>query len=180
MGQILGSLRAGTLRLTEDNHGLRVEADLPDTQLGRDTATLLRRGDISSMSFGFTVPSGGDSWNTDGTERTLKSVRLFEVSIVGMPAYTATSASVRAYDVVAKRASVNVDDLADVMLKIEEGLELTSDEANLVVTAASSLVPKTEDAPEVAAPEAETTEEDVINLLDIKRKQLDLMLKKGI
>lgn len=180
MGQVLGSLRAGTLRLFEDNHGLRVEADLPDTQLGRDTATLLRRGDISSMSFGFTVPAGGDTWNSEGTERTLKSVRLFEVSIVSMPAYTSTTASVRAYDVAAKRASLNVDDLADVMLKIEEGVELTADEAKMVADAASSLVPPVEEKAESAPESTETNNDEVVNLLDLKRKQLDLMLKKGL
>jgi uncharacterized protein len=75
-GEILGSTRAKTLNLYEDERGLRVEGTLPNTSRGRDVAELLRRGDVDSMSFGFSVPAGGDTWNADGSERTLKSVRL--------------------------------------------------------------------------------------------------------
>lgn len=177
-GQVLGSLRAGTLRLFEDNYGLRVEADLPDTQLGRDTATLLKRGDISAMSFGFTVPKGGDSWNQDGTERTLKSVRLFEVSIVAWPAYSATNgtASVRSFDKLALRSQVDEDTLSDVMLKLEDGQDLTVEEAAIISEAVKALTPKTE---EPAETEAEPSVEDVeANLLELKRKQLELIKKK--
>jgi HK97 family phage prohead protease len=175
--QILGSLRAGTLRLTEDAHGLKVEADLPDTQLGRDTATLLRRGDVNAMSFGFSVPKGGDTWNSDGTERTLKSVRLFEVSIVGSPAYTATAgtASVRSFDKLALRSQVDEDTLSDVMLKLEEGQDLTEEEAAIISEAVNALTPKPE---ETVVQDESTIEEVEANLLELKRKQLELIKKK--
>jgi hypothetical protein len=87
---VLGSLKAGTLQLREDERGLKVMARLPETQAGRDAAVLLKRGDVSAMSFGFRVPAGGDSWSADGNERTLKNVKLSEVSIVASPAYPAT------------------------------------------------------------------------------------------
>lgn len=177
-GQVLGSLRAGTLRLYEDDHGLKVEADLPDTQLGRDTATLLKRGDVSAMSFGFTVPKGGDTWNQDGTERTLKSVRLFEVSIVAWPAYSATAgtATVRSFDKLALRSQVDEDTLSDVMLKLEEGQDLTPDEAAIISEAVSALTTKAEAEPVV---ETEPTVEELeANLLELKRKQLELIKKK--
>jgi len=145
-GSVLGSTRAGTLTLTEDNYGLRVRATLPNTQLGRDTAELVRRGDIDSMSFGFSVPSGGDDWNADGTERTLRSVRLHEVSIVAFPAYTSTAGttSVRGIDKVAERAEVDPDALADAMLKLEEGKELSEEEGRLLNQAISSNTMKSE------------------------------------
>jgi HK97 family phage prohead protease len=175
--QILGSLRAGTLRVTEDAYGLKVEADLPDTQLGRDTATLLRRGDVNAMSFGFSVPKGGDTWSVDGTERTLKSVRLFEVSIVGSPAYTATAgtATVRSFDKLALRSQVDEDTLSDVMLKLEEGQDLTEEEAAIISEAVNALTPKIEQ--EVVAEEP-TIEQLESNLLELKRKQLELIKKK--
>jgi HK97 family phage prohead protease len=91
---LLASTRAGTLRLEEDQKGLRVQADLPDTTAGRDTAELLRRGDIATMSFGFQTVR--DAWSEDGKNRELVEVRLYEVSpITGWPAYPATSAFVR-------------------------------------------------------------------------------------
>jgi uncharacterized protein len=125
-GSVLGSTRAGTLKLEEDSHGLRVTAMLPETSLGKDVRTLVQRGDVSAMSFGFSVPANGDSWNTDGTERTLRSVRIHEVSIVAFPAYsqTAGTAAVRSFDGVAKRAEVDADELADAMLAIEDGKDL--------------------------------------------------------
>lgn len=96
---VLGSTRAGTLRLSEDARGLQVEADLPDTSVGRDLAVLMRRGDVHSMSFGFSVPRGGDSRSQDGSSRELREVILHEVSVVtGFPAYAATSAAVRSAD----------------------------------------------------------------------------------
>ena len=91
---VLGSTKSGTMRLAEDEKGLRVEADLPDTTAGRDLATLLRRGDVDSMSFGFQAVR--DKWSEDLNTRELLEVRLFEVSAVtGWPAYPATSAAMR-------------------------------------------------------------------------------------
>jgi len=52
----------------------------------------MQRGDVHSMSFGFSVPTGGDSWSDDGQSRELREVILHEVSVVtGFPAYPATS-----------------------------------------------------------------------------------------
>ena len=90
-GQVLGSTRAGTLKLTEDSNGLFVEATLPNTTMGRDAKELIKRGDVNAMSFGFSVPSGGDSWSDDGSTRELNSVRLHEISIVAFPAYSQTA-----------------------------------------------------------------------------------------
>jgi len=142
-GQVLGSTRAGTLVLEEDSRGLRVTAKLPPTTAGKDAAVLLKRGDIDSMSFGFSVPAGGDSWSADGSERTLKSVRLHEVSIVAFPAYTATAGttSVRGLEAVAERASVDSDQLSDALLKLEEGESLTSEHAQMLRTIIDELAP---------------------------------------
>lgn len=95
-GRLLASTKAKTLRLVQDERGLLAEATLPETSDGRDMSALVRRGDVRSMSFGFAVDKGGDTWSQDHKERTLTNVRLFEVSpVTGWPAYSATSASVR-------------------------------------------------------------------------------------
>ena len=166
-GRVLASSRSGTLRLQEDEVGLRVEASLPNTSDGRDMAELLKRGDLNKMSFGFAVQK--DAWNNEMTERTLKSVRLFEVSIVAFPAYAATEAMVRSLDKAAKRASVDADELADAVLKLEEGADLTESQAELIKTVVNSLSP---------TQVKEETEEQT-SLLELKRKQLDLLLKKN-
>lgn len=131
---VLGSSRAKTLTLTEDERGLKVSAQLPNTSAGRDAKELLARGDVDSMSFGFSVPSGGDVWNAEGTERTLKSVRLHEVSIVAFPAYsgTAGTTSVRGIELVAERSLVDADQLQDAIVMMEAGGTLTTEAANIL------------------------------------------------
>jgi hypothetical protein len=96
---------------------------------------------------------------------------LFEVSIVAFPAYAATEALVRSLDKAAKRAAVDADQLADAVLKLEEGADLSDSEAELIKTVVNSLTP-------TQVKEEEPTEEE-LNLLDLKRKQLDLLLKRN-
>ena len=172
-GQVLGSSRAGTLRLEEDGYGLRVSADLPDTQQGRDAAYLIKRGDVNAMSFGFSVPAGGDDWSSDGMERTLNSVRLHEVSIVAFPAYSETAGKtmVRNLDEIAKRANVNVDDLSDALLKIEVGEHLTKEDAEVLTSVINDLSPEEEKEVEDAKPELNA------DMLELKKKKLETLLK---
>lgn len=97
-GMPLARTVSGTLRLGTDARGLTIDADLADTSLGRDVRTLLERGDLSQMSFGFTVAA--DEWR-DGDDgrphRTIVEVdRLFDVSVVTFPAYAGTDVALRA------------------------------------------------------------------------------------
>jgi len=95
---VLGRTRAGTLRLSEDDVGLAFELEPPDTQIGRDAMTLIRRGDVDQMSFGFNVLPDGSEWSEsdDGVLiRTLTNVTLMEISPVTWAAYPQTSVNVR-------------------------------------------------------------------------------------
>ncbi len=96
---VLGRNRAGTLRLTEDERGLAIECDAPSTPtIGDLVIAPIERGDISQMSFGFSVMPGGQDWaeDEDGMMiRTITEVKLFDVSPVTFPAYTATDIAVR-------------------------------------------------------------------------------------
>lgn len=130
---LLASTRSKTLRLEEDSRGLLVNADLPDTTVGRDLSVLMKRGDVDSMSFGFSVPAGGDKWSDDGMTRELRNVRLHEVSVVtGFPAYKATSATVRSLDILAKRTGIDADKLAEAITMLEAGGTLSDDAADLL------------------------------------------------
>jgi uncharacterized protein len=163
MDEVLASTRSKTLRLSEDSKGLLAEATLPDTTAGRDLAVLMKRGDVHSMSFGFSVPARGDSWSDDGMTRQLKEIRLHEVSIVtGFPAYEATTASVRSLDILASRTNVDADALADALNKLESGDKLPDIQADLLQEVVTKLRENTPSADE---------------LLELKRKQLDLLFK---
>lgn len=94
-GIVLGRTKSGTLRLHEDDTGLRIEIDPPDSASAQVES--VKRGDVDQMSFGFKVLE--DGWDQDDEGmiiRTLRKIKLFEVSPVTFPAYTATSVGVRA------------------------------------------------------------------------------------
>jgi len=98
---VLGRTRNKTLRLAEDATGLYMEVDLPDTTQARDLMELIKRGDVSQQSFTFMRPGKDDEeWKRlDGhTFRTLKKLRIMDVSPVTFPAYPTTSVSVRTAD----------------------------------------------------------------------------------
>lgn len=96
--KVLGRRSSGTLSLSEDSRGLLIDITLPDTSYARDVAELLKRGDVSQMSFGFSVPNGTDIWGEGESglrHRTLTECSLAEVSVVTFPAYTETSCALR-------------------------------------------------------------------------------------
>ncbi|MEM9790857.1 MAG: HK97 family phage prohead protease [Planctomycetota bacterium] len=93
---VLGRTAARTLRLTVDAVGLRYEIDAPDTQFARDLSTQIERGDVDGSSFSFS-PRRTEWIETDTLEvREIHDVDLRDVGPVTFPAYTATSAGVRA------------------------------------------------------------------------------------
>jgi HK97 family phage prohead protease len=159
--RVLGTTRAKTLRLSEDSKGLHVEADLPETTYGRDLSVSMQRGDVDSMSFGFSVPRNGDRWSDDGNQRTLVEVRLHEVSVVSFPAYESTSASVRDYSALALRAEADEDAIAEAMDALVHG-SLTEQQADLL----RAVVDK-------SAPQPQPTGTPV----SVLQKQLDLIAK---
>jgi HK97 family phage prohead protease len=95
---VLGRSTAKTLRLREDERGLRYEVDLPDTTFAQDLAKSIRRGDISGSSFAFRAIK--DAWRTEnGADvRELHDVDLFDVSPVTNPAYPAADVAARSHN----------------------------------------------------------------------------------
>ena len=159
---VLASKRSGSLRLVEDDKGLRVEADLPNTTAGNDLRELLRTGVVDKMSFGFTVPRGGDRWSEDGQTRELREIALHEVSVVtGFPAYEATAAAVRSLSALSERTGMAVDDLSETLEALAAGEQVDEEK----VEALARIV-------ESAKPEPEP------DLLGLKAKQTDLLAKK--
>ena len=162
---LLANRRSGTLRLSEDERGLRVEADLPNTTAGNDMRELLRTGVVDKMSFGFTVPKGGDRWSGDGRTRELREVSLHEVSVVtGFPAYEATAAAVRSLSRLSERTGMAVDDLSETLEAIAAGESVDPAKVQTLSDLISELLPQPEPA----------------NLLGLKQKELELLAKKAV
>jgi HK97 family phage prohead protease len=90
----LASTSGGTLNLSEDEIGLRMEADLdPANPKAQELFSAISRGDIAKMSFAFTVAPNGST--REAGLRTLEDVNLFEVSAVTWPAYNDTALGLR-------------------------------------------------------------------------------------
>lgn len=113
---VLGRSTAGTLRLTEDDKGLRYDIDIPDTSWARDLMISVKRGDVSQSSFGFVVTE--DEWEYgkrgEMPTRTIKSVELYDVSPVTYPAYASTNVSARSLEAAKLEVSVDWKGLLDV------------------------------------------------------------------
>ncbi len=95
----LARTRSGTLKLTEDTHGLKVETELdatdPDVQR---IVPKMKRGDLDKMSFAFRATK--QRWDDTQTPplRTIEEVELYDVSIVTDPAYEGTEIGLRSLE----------------------------------------------------------------------------------
>jgi HK97 family phage prohead protease len=125
-GLPLARTKNGTLRLQEDETGLYMDADLPDTQAARDLYTLVERGDVDQMSFAFRVIR--QKWNEGRTERTLTELSLADgdVSVVTYPAYPTTSVEAREH-------------LQNAIQAVKEGREISGESLLVLNTIFSDL-----------------------------------------
>lgn len=118
---VLGRIQNGTLRLSEDERGLKFEVDLPNTSLGRDLAESLSRGDINQCSFGF-IPSVEEwDYSVEPAKRTIMEVELLEISVVSIPAYEDTEVSL----VRSKEIGASVEKRMNIIKKINKTLGVT-------------------------------------------------------
>lgn len=98
---IMARTRNKSLQLITDEKGLKIIAELIDTQSNRDLYKGIQAGLIDKMSFAFAVADKGDIWSFGDTE-TVREVtdidKLYDVSIVDMPFYDDTSIYARTLD----------------------------------------------------------------------------------
>jgi HK97 family phage prohead protease len=110
--KVLGRTKSGTLRLAEDNTGLKYECDIDQsTSVGKDVHAHIERGDVDQCSFGFVVRDEDISYDKEGTPtRTIKQADLFDVSPVTYPAYPTTSVEARSNAEALKELKINKRD----------------------------------------------------------------------
>ena len=99
-----------------------------------------------------------------------------EVDIRGSRRLCAVHLAVNATEIAfLVRAEVDADALADAMLKVEIGDELTTEESDILSKVIASLSPQAEETPEVE----EEAKEPELNqaMLELKKKKLELLLK---
>lgn len=141
---VIGRTKSGTLKLTEDEKGLFIEATPPDATWARDLVLSISRGDIDQMSFGFETVK--DRWGTEGGEsmRELLEAKLFDVSPVTYPAYTQTSVSARS---ILAEQGIEFDAIAGILFRSRHGSEINKSDHEIIIRSIEILkqfLPKSE------------------------------------
>ena len=140
----LATTASGRLKLEEDSKGLRVEAKLDpaDPDAAKVISMLTHEAAAAGMSFGFTVPKGGDSWV--GEDRQLKEVNLIEASILSpgqQAAYPATTGLSAVRKITAPRLGIEAERLISTLESVKAGKSLSEDEVEVLDTVRARLAP---------------------------------------
>lgn len=95
--KVLGRTKADTLSLSVDSKGLYGEIIVNESdQEAMNLYSRVQRGDVDQCSFGFEILNEEMIQNSDGTVKfIIKSINLYEVSIVTFPAYQETAVEAR-------------------------------------------------------------------------------------
>ena len=102
---ILARTRNGSLKLTIDEKGLKMRAELIDTTDNIDIYKCVKSGLLDKMSFAFNVVEDIVEQKKEGIpKRTITKIgRLFDVAVVDLPAYDQTSIYARSKEIVGER-----------------------------------------------------------------------------
>ena len=128
LGEPIGRI----LEMNEDDHGLFMKAIISDTARGRDSLALLRDGAVDSFSIGYDSMKGGTDYSKDPvsgeTVRNLREIRLYEVSLVTLPANEmATVTALKQKPSEAKPYGVFIDGEQHCIYKVDEDGERTGE-----------------------------------------------------
>jgi HK97 family phage prohead protease len=185
-GLPLARTKNGTLALTEDEVGLRFDAELPDTNEARDLYTLIERGDVDQMSFAFRVIR--QKFNKDRSERTLTEVSLADgdVSVVTYPAYPTTTVEARehlarAIQAVKEGREISGESLVvlqSVFEKMSEGHEYVMEAVEMMAALMGAQEEPVED--EAAVHEDEDELEDIMETEAATPRSISLRLAKAL
>ena len=153
----------GSLTLTVDERGLHYSFDAPNTALGNELVEGLKRGDISTSSFAFTV--AGERWDKDEDGRYVRTItqidKLYDVSPVYNEAYEDTSVALRSLEQV--RAEEPKEEVEDEEPKDDENNEVeepvVEEEKEENAEPDSTLPTDEEDEPKESDEEGEKEEE---------------------
>lgn len=151
----------GSLSLSIDEKGLKYSFQAPNTELGNELIEHIRRGEIDSSSFAFIVSAdeGSEVWeNINGTTyRTINKIEcLCDVSPVWQPAYSATSVSARAKEMLNEMEKEKLEKLDN-----EKDIKPTEEQVEEETTDTKEVDTKADELPEDEETTTDTEEEEV-------------------
>lgn len=126
---IMARTRNNSLQLTPDAKGLKIRAELIDTTSNRDIYKAIRAGLLDKMSFAFVVREATWELNFDDAPNQFgkdfriidKIGKLFDVSVVDVPAYEATDIYARNKEAIEEeRQKLHAEKEEERKLKLEK------------------------------------------------------------
>jgi len=173
MNFVMGRVKSGTLRLSEDDKGLLIENDPPQTTLINDMVLEpIRRKDVDQMSFSFdAVRTEWTDQENDLPIRRLLEVKLYDVAPVTFPAYPDTDVAVRS---ALTAAGIDYAVLTQAILRSKNGSFTQADRSlvSTVIDKLNSLVPTS--APTESHPEADEEKNRAQARMTYLKRQLEL------
>ena len=116
---VLARTRNGSLQTSIENEGLRYSAKLANTSVAKDVYTLVKEGILTQCSFAFTVKRSEYDKVTH-TRRILEIDKVFDISIVDIPAYEDTNVEARSFfELESKKNRLESDKLKRKRLNIQ-------------------------------------------------------------
>ena len=158
---------ADTMSLKEDRTGLSFTAYLDTTDPDSNSVVRkIRRGDVKGVSVGFTMQGGVEEWvyeeGADPDHRTIEKVgQLFEISVVGTPAYNDAEIGLRSLEAAKKAATEEQE--AEEERNQQEPEEPKEDEEEQTVEASEDAETREDDADSEG--ELETLSEETLKRL---------------
>lgn len=155
----------GSLTLNIDERGLHYSFDAPHTALGNELIEGLKRGDISTSSFAFTV--SGERWDKDEDGRYVRTItqidKLYDVSPVYNEAYEDTTVALRSLDAIRaeeEKEEVEDEEPKEEVVETEEPKEEEDKEENADTDSTPPTEKEDEESDEEGEKEEDETEEE--------------------
>jgi len=129
------------LTVTERGMEIRVDLDIEGNPRAKELYSAVKRGDISGMSFMFTVDK--DAWEDLETDKPLRRItsisRVFEVSAVTFPAYEGTSLEAASEDSALESARASLESARE-QLREERAREADQERRTALIERLNNLV----------------------------------------
>jgi len=126
--KILGRTVNGTLKLEEDEKGLKYELQLDDTTYAKDLLKSIKRKDITQNSFGFEIIQQKTDHNK--LMREITEVKLFDISPVTFPAYP--DAKIIGVRSGFEALGINYEELDSILIRAGQNIKLTEHDCNVL------------------------------------------------
>lgn len=162
--RLLARTKNQSLTFEDKEDGLHFSFNVPETTEGNDVLEMVRSGLIDGCSFGFSCIQERYETLENREVRYILEARLYEVSLVGEPAYSATKVMVRSLsEAMKEKETLDDEDISSIKEEIES---------------LKTLLPEVVEPVAEQEPNTEPNHDEVASLPLATEEQLDLLAEK--